>query len=458
MFDAIEKLKEYIGYQSISADSAYKEGMGQTRDFVAKMLGDLGLSVEIVNTDKHPIVMARRTGDPSWPHVVIYGHYDVQPVDPIALWETSPFEATIKGDRIYGRGAADNKGPQMAHIAAVAELLEEYPDLPLRITFLIEGEEEVGSPSLLPLLEERKEELSEADFVLLSDTLSPSAEQVAVTVGLRGIVEMEFELQGPKSDLHSGLHGGAVYNPLQAMAEICASLHTPDNRVNVPGFYDDVTEVEAWEREELKVLGADLEGYAASVGVDALHPISGYTPFEAIRYMPTLEFNGMWGGYQGEGSKTIVPSKASVKITCRLVGNMKPDVVGKQVADAILARVPKGVTAKIKMGHKGVPYLVVPPDRPNTPSGQSEVLANAYRATEKAVTDVFGRKPLFLREGGSIPIIADVKRVTGLDSVMIGLFLPEDNLHAPNESMSLTVLKKGIQVSKRVLKEVAGVV
>lgn len=457
MFDAIEKLKEYIGYQSVSADSAYKEGMEQTRDFVAKMLGDLGLSVEIVNTKKHPVVMARRTGDPSWPHVVIYGHYDVQPVDPIELWETSPFEATIKGDRIYGRGAADNKGPQMAHIAAVAELLEEDPDLPLRITFLIEGEEEIGSPSLLPLLEKRKDELSEADLVLLSDTLSPSADQIAVTVGLRGIVEMELELVGPKSDLHSGLHGGAVYNPLQAMAELCASLHTPDNRVNVPGFYDDVTEVEAWERDELKVLDEKLAGYAASVGVDELHPISGYTPFEAIRYMPTLEFNGLWGGYQGEGSKTIVPSKASVKITCRLVGNQNPDVVGKLVADTILERVPKAMKAKLKVGHKGVPYLVVPPDRANTPAEQSEVLANAYRATEKAVTDVFGKKPLFLREGGSIPIIADVKRVTGLDSLMIGLFLPEDNLHAPNESMSLEVLKKGIQVSKRVLKTVAGV-
>ncbi|MBC2608000.1 M20/M25/M40 family metallo-hydrolase [Pelagicoccus albus] len=457
MFDAIEKLKEYVSYQSVSADSAYKEGMGQTRDFVAKMLGDLGLSVEIVDTQKHPIVMARRTGDPSWPHVVIYGHYDVQPVDPIELWETSPFEATIKGDRIYGRGTADNKGPQMAHIAAVAELLEEHPDVPLRLTFIIEGEEEIGSPSLLPLLVERKEELSEADMVLLSDTLSPTADQIAVTVGLRGIVEMEFELVGPKSDLHSGLHGGAVYNPLQAMAEICASLHTADNRVNISGFYDDVTDVEDWEREELAGLGTNIEAYAASVGVEALHPVTGYTPFEAIRYMPTLEFNGLWGGYTGEGSKTIVPAKATVKITCRLVGNQKPDVIGKLVSEALMKRVPQGLKGKVKLGHTGVPYLVVPPNRPNTPKDQSEILAKAYEATESAVTDVFGKKPLFLREGGSIPIIADVKRVTGLDSVMIGLFLPEDNLHAPNESMSLEVLKKGIQVSKRILKAVAGV-
>ncbi len=457
MFDPLEKLKEYIGLQSVSADSAYRSEMLKTRDFVAGMFREMGLGVEIVDTKGHPIVVARRTGPASWPHVVIYGHYDVQPVDPIELWETEPFVATEKDGRLYGRGAADNKGPQMAHIAAVAELLEEYPELPLRLTFVIEGEEEIGSPNLLPLLEERQEELSEADFVLLSDTLSPSAEQIAVTVGLRGIVEMEFELVGPNSDLHSGLYGGAVYNPLQAMAEVCASLHTPDNRVNVPGFYDDVTEVEDWEREELKRLGSDEEVYKASLGVEALHPHAGYTPFEAIRYLPTLEFNGMWGGYQGEGSKTIVPAKAQAKITCRLVGQMDPAKIGKLVADTIRSRVPAGIRIDFRMGHSGVPYLVVPPDRPNTPQNQPPRLAQAFRATDRAINEVFGRPPLFLREGGSIPIIADVKRVLGLDSVMIGLFLPEDNLHAPNESMVVGVLKKGTEVSKRILKEISGI-
>ncbi|MDQ8205064.1 dipeptidase [Pelagicoccus sp. SDUM812003] len=457
MFDPVEKLKEYIACRSVSADSAFKEDMLKTRDFVADMFSGMGLSVEIVNTNKHPVVLAKREGDPEWPHVVIYGHYDVQPVDPIELWETQPFEAIVKGDRIYGRGAADNKGPQMAHVAAVGQLLEEHPDLPLRITFLIEGEEEIGSPSLLPLLVERKEIFSEADFVLLSDTLSPSPEQIAVTVGLRGIVELEFELTGPKSDLHSGLHGGAVYNPLQAISELCASLHTAENRVNIDGFYDDVTEVEQWERDELAALGFDEEQYKRTLKVDSLHPLDGYTAQEAIRYLPTLEFNGLWGGYQGEGSKTIVPSKASCKITCRLVGNQKPDVVGKLVAEAIKQRAPKGFQLKFRMGHAGVPYQVVPPDRPNTPSDQPELLAKAFRATEKAIEKSFGKRPLFLREGGSIPIIADVKRVTGLDSVMIGLFLPEDNLHAPNESMNLDVLKKGIQASKEILKEVAGV-
>ena len=456
MFDPVEKLKEYIRYPSVSTDSSFKEGMDRTRDFVAGLLGDMGLSVEVVDTDLHPIILAKREGDPSWPHVVIYGHYDVQPADPLDLWESDPFKPVEKEGRLYGRGAADNKGPQMAHIAAVAQLLEEDPDLPLRITFLIEGEEEIGSPSLLPFLEERKDELSEADFVLLSDTLSPRADQIAVTVGLRGIVALEVEFTGPKGDLHSGLHGGAVYNPVQALCEVCSSLHLADNTVNVPGFYDAVTSVEEWEREELSKLGADEVDYKEFLGVNALHPKLGYTPFEAIRYLPTLEFNGIGGGYQGEGSKTIVPSKAFTKITCRLVANQDPDEIGELVKNTILERVPKGIIANIEIGHQGVPYLVVPPGKPNTPADQSPVLAGAFAATGEAIEHTFGSKPLFLREGGSIPIIADIKRVLGLDSIMIGLFLPEDNLHAPNESLNLSVLNNGIQASKEILKKVAG--
>ena len=455
MFDPIEKLKEHLRHASVSTDSAFKEGMEGSRDFLHGLFSEMGLSVEIVDTELHPIIVAKRGGEASWPHVIIYGHYDVQPADPIELWESDPFEPIERDGRLYARGAADNKGPQMAHIAAVAQLLEERPDLPLRITFLIEGEEEIGSPSLLPFLEARKEELSEADLVLLSDTLSPSADQLVVTVGLRGIVALEVEFEGPKSDLHSGLHGGAVYNPLQALCEVCASLHDSENRVTVPGFYDDVASVEDWEREELSALGADEGAYKDFLGIDALHPHPDCNAFEAIRYLPTLEFNGMGGGYQGEGSKTIVPSKAMAKITCRLVGNQDPFKVGALVKEAILARVPAGIKATVEMGHEGAPYWVVPPGRPNTPSDQPERLAKAFEATKRAITETFDKPPLFLREGGSIPIIADIKKTLGLDSVMIGLFLPEDNLHAPNESMNLSVLKKGIQVSKKVLESLA---
>ena len=457
MFDPIEKLKEYIRCQSVSTDSNFKQGMADARDVTVGMFEGMGLSVEVVDTPLHPIVVAKRVGDMAWPHIIIYGHYDVQPADPLELWETEPFEPTIKGNRIYGRGTADNKGPQLAHITAVGQLLEEYPDFPLRITFIVEGEEEIGSPNLLPYLEANKDELSEADLVFLSDTLSASEEQIVVTVGLRGIVALEIELEGPKGDLHSGLHGGAVYNTAQALCEVCASLHLPDNKVNVPGFYDDVLSVEEWERDELKALGANEEAYKELVGMDSFHTHPGYTPFEATRYLPTLEFNGMWSGYQGEGSKTIVPSKAYAKITCRLVASQDPLKIGALVRDTILERIPKGIKAKVDFGHEGVPYLVVPPDRPNTPVDQPELLAKCFRATDDAIGDVFGKRPLFLREGGSIPIIADIKRVLGLDSVMIGLFLPQDNLHAPNESMNLDVLEKGIRASKQVLKTMAGI-
>ena len=456
MFDPIEKLKEHLRHASVSTDSQFKEGMAASQNFLTGLFSEMGLSVEVVDTDLHPIVLAKREGDLSWPHILIYGHYDVQPADPIELWNSDPFEPVERDGRIYARGAADNKGPQMAHIAAVAELLEENPDLPLRISFLFEGEEEIGSPSLLPFLESRKGELSQADLVLLSDTLSPSADQLVVTVGLRGIVVMDVEFTGPNSDLHSGLHGGTVYNPVQALCEVCASLHDSDNRVTVPGFYDGVTEVEEWEREELAQLGSDEEAYKQFVGVKALHSLSGYTAQESVRYLPTLEFNGIGGGYQGEGSKTIVPSRAMTKISCRLVGNQDPKKVGDLVRQAILDRTPEGIMAKIDMGHQGAPYLVVPPGKPNSPDNAPVLLTKAFEAAKVAISEEFPKSALFLREGGSIPIIADIKTTLGLDSVMIGLFLPEDNLHAPNESMNIDVLKKGIRVSKSILRSLAG--
>ena len=455
MFDPIEKLKEHLRFPSVSTDSNFKEGMDGSRRFLESLFADMGLSVEVVNTPMHPIVLARREGNPEWPHVLIYGHYDVQPADPLEEWRSDPFDPVVKDGRLFARGAADNKGPQMAHIAAVAQALEEDPELPLRITFLIEGEEEIGSPSLKPFLESRKDSLSDVDLVLLSDTLSPTEEQIVVTVGLRGIAVLDVQVQGPSADLHSGLHGGAVYNPVQALCEICASLHDENNRVTVDGFYEGVTDVEDWERDELAKLGADEEAYKKTLGVGALHPIEGYTPFEATRYLPTLEFNGIGGGYQGEGSKTIVPSKAMTKISCRLVGNQDPKVIGERVKQAVLDRAPPGVSINVEMGHEGAPYLVTPPGRPNSPADMPGRLVYAFEATTKAIDESFGCSPLFLREGGSIPIIADFKSILGLDSVMIGLFLPEDNLHAPNESMNLDVLNRGIDASKKILFSIA---
>lgn len=452
MFDPVEKLKQFIRCPSISTDSKSGEGMRAAQKFVAELLGSMGFKVEVVKADVHPIILASRGGDPSWPHVVIYGHYDVQPADPLGLWKTPPFEPTIIGSRIYGRGAADNKGPLMANISAVGLLLEENPRIPLRITFLIEGEEEMGSPSFPGFLATHADRLREADFVYLSDTALPNENQVVITCGLRGLALLDLHVTGARVDLHSGLHGGVLLNPIQALAEICATLHTPDGRVNVPGFYDGVRGVEPWERAELAKLEGDGKAYMDFLGIDAFHTPPGFSPFEAVRFQPTLEFNGIGGGYQGEGTKTVIPSKAFAKISCRLVPDQEPKRIKALVMDAIRSRAPRGVKIEFVDQHQGDPYVVVPPGRPNTPKDQSPVLARAFRATESAVTQVWGRPPLFLREGGSVPIISDIKRTVGLDSVMLGLFLPEDNLHAPNEGFSLDVMKKGVETAKRILK------
>jgi len=451
MFDPVEKLKEWIRFPSVSTDPKFKEGMVGAQVFVSNLLASMGFTVETVKTDLHPIVLASRGGDPSWPHVVMYGHYDVQPADPVALWRTPPFEPTIIGDRIHGRGAADNKGPLMTNIAAVARLLEENPRIPLRITFLVEGEEEMGSPSFPGFLRTHADRLREADFVYLSDTVLPSKDQVVITCGLRGLALLDVHVTGPKGDLHSGLHGGVLRNPIQALAEIISTLHTPEGSVNIPGFYDGVLDVEQWEKDELKKLGGDGKAYMDFLGIDAFYTTPGFTPFEAVRFQPTLEFNGIGGGYQGEGTKTVIPSKAFAKLSCRLVSNQEPERIKTLVRDAIRARAPKGVKIEFVDQHKGDPYVVVPPGKPNTPKNQSPVLARAFRSADAAVTSVWGRPPLYLREGGSVPIIADIKKATGLDSVMLGLFLPEDNLHAPNESFSLDVMRKGVETAKRIL-------
>lgn len=456
MFDPVEKLKEFIRFPSVSTDSRHKEGMRGAQEFVAGLLGDMGFAVEVIPTQLHPLIFAQRGGDPAWPHVIIYGHYDVQPADPLELWKTPPFEGTVIGQRIYGRGSADNKGPLLTNIAAVAQLLEENPRLPLRITFLIEGEEEMGSPSFPEFLRQNQDRLKQADFVYLSDTALPRPDQVVITCGLRGLTLFDLHVTGARMDLHSGLHGGVLRNPIQALAEIIATLHDADGRVNVPGFYDDVLDVHPWEREQLKQLGFDDKAYAEFLGIDTFYTPKGFSPAEAIRFQPTLEFNGVGGGYQGEGSKTVIPSKAFVKISCRLVPNQKPDTIKRRVVQAIRDRAPKGIKIDIVDQHQGDPYVVVPPGRSNTPKDQSPVLARAFAATERAVTAVFGKPPVYLREGGSVPIIADIKRVTGLDSIMVGLFLPEDNLHAPNEGFSLEVMRNGIAATRRMLADLAG--
>ncbi len=454
MFDPIKVIQEYLRFPSVSTDPDYKEGMEGARSYMSSLLESIGCSVEVIKTPLHPIILATLNDGNEWPHVIIYGHYDVQPADPFDLWSSPPFEPEIRGNRIYARGAADNKGPLLILISAVARLLEKHEQLPLRITFLIEGEEETGSPSFGDFLKHYKDRL-EGDFLLLSDTGCISPEQIVITTGLRGVVGIEFEVTGAQSDLHSGFYGGAVLNPIQVVSEICASLHNQDGTINIEGFYNDVREVPNWEIEELKGIESSEDDFAKLLGVKQFYTSGGYSPFEAVRFCPTLEFNGIGGGYQGEGNKTIIPSKAFAKITSRLVADQNPEEITRLISDAIKERCPPHVSLEVKEGHGGSPYLVVPPDRPNSPSDQSPVLTQAFRAADSAISDVFGKPPLYLREGGSIPIIADLKNETGLDSLMLGFVTPSDSIHAPNESFNLDLMGKAIDATERILASIA---
>jgi len=453
--DPEKLLMDYVRFPSVSTDPAFKAGLDGAREFACGVLAGLGFRVEVVPTALHPIILAERGGDPNWPHVIIYGHYDVQPPDPLDKWTTPAFEPVVRGRRLYARGAADNKGPQAVQFGALARVLGENPDLPLRITFLIEGEEEIGSPSFPEFLKKYRDRLREANLVILSDTGSPSPEQIVITTGLRGLTGLEVTVTGPRTDLHSGIHGGALLNPIQAVCELCAGLHAPDGRVNIPGFYDDVREPAQWERDELAKYPRTLENYKEFLGVTNFYTAPGYSALEAVRFGPTLDFNGIGGGYQGEGSKTVIPSKAFAKITMRLVPDQKAEVIRDLLEKTLRHRCPSGVTLEFGVKEGGSPYAVVPPGRPNTPGDQSPVLARAFASADAAITECFGRKPLYLREGGSVPIIGQIKQSTGLDSLMIGLFTPEDNLHAPDESFSLDILEKGVATYAKLLKGLA---
>ncbi len=457
MLDPIEALKNYIRFPSVSTDPAYADGMTGARDYATGLLQELGFTVEVVETALHPILLAERLGDPAWPHIAIYGHYDVQPADPFELWTSEPFEPEVREGRIYGRGTADNKGPTIVHMSALARVLAKHPDLPLNITYVIEGEEEIGSPSMPKFFDSYAERLSKADFILVSDTGSPNAEQLVITTALRGLVDLEIKVRGPKSDLHSGIHGGAVYNPLQALMEICAGLHNPDGSVNVPGFYDDVLPVLDWERAELARYPETVESYKAMLDVPAFYPANGLSPLEAVRFGPTLEFNGIGGGYQGEGSKTVIASEAFAKVTCRLVANQDPHKAQNQVVAAIEALCPAGVTLKVRRGPVAEAYLAVPPERPNTPVNQPEALARAFKSADRAIEQCFGNAPIYLREGGSIPVIADFNKRAGLDALMIGLFTPIDNLHAPDEGFDLKLMENAITAFEQIFCDIAGV-
>ena len=449
----VDALRQYVRFPSVSADQSFADGITGARDFACSRLEELGFAVDLVPTPINPIILATR-GDPSWPRLVIYGHYDVQPPDPLDLWTSEPFDPMERDGRIFGRGAADNKGPQIVHMAALARVLRDNPDYPIHITYLIEGEEEIGSPSFRGFLEEHQDRLK-GDLLLVSDTGSPGPDQLVVTTGLRGLTALEVKIFGPKQDLHSGVHGGALLNPLQALMHICSSLHDEEGRVTVPGFYDAVRPPEDWERSELSKLPITENAYSHFLGVSKLFSPPGYSALEGIRFCPTLEFNGVGGGYQGEGSKTVIPAEAFAKITCRLVPDQKSEDIAKKVKLAILNACPAEVRVEVEVKGGGDPYVVIPPGKPGSTGQESELMKKAFDVAEHCIAENFGTSPIFLREGGSIPIIQDLKEVAGLDSLMIGLFTNEDNLHAPDESFHLGIMNNAIDAFEAFFKRLA---
>ena len=427
----LDELFELLKFPSISADPQYKNDVRDAANFVAEQLKKAGAdNVEVCETPGHPIVYGEKIIDSNLPTILVYGHYDVQPADPLELWNTPPFEPTLKDGKIYARGAADDKGQFYMHVKAF-EYMASNNELHCNVKFMIEGEEEVGSEHLGLFLKDNVERLK-ADVIVISDTSMISLEDPSIETGLRGLSYVEVEVTGPNRDLHSGVYGGAVANPINVLSKMIASLHDENNRITIPGFYDKVAELTQQQRESLNQAPFDLEAYKKDLGVGELQGEAGYTPIEHTGIRPTLDVNGIWGGYIGEGAKTVLPSKAYAKISMRLVPNQTSDEITELFQKHFESIAPKSVQVLVKPHHGGEP-VVTPTD------------GIAYQAAEKAVEDTFGKKPIPTRGGGSIPIVALFDEVLGLKSVLLGFGLDSDNLHSPNEKYEVANYLKGIE-------------
>ena len=435
----IQELCDYVRFPSVSAQSEHKQDMIRAAEWLANRARAAGLEARLEPTPGNPVVMASSGRREGRPHYVVYGHYDVQPPDPFDLWKTPPFEPTIRDGEIFARGVSDNKGQHLAHLYAIEAYLKTNTELPADVTFLVEGEEEVGSNNLAAFLKSHREELACEAFVI-SDTGMPSLKQPALTYALRGLTAFEIKITGPNRDLHSGIFGGTVENPAMALCQLLAQLRDKKGRVNIPGFYNDVMPLTKLERAELARLPYKESDFKKFLGVRELAGEAGYTPNERRSARPTLEINGLTSGYQGAGSKTIVPSWASVKITCRLVPNQSPKKIFKLVAAHLKKICPPTVKIEIAEGHGGDPYLVDP---------TSPIAKAGLRALEKA----FAAKPMLLREGGSIPILNDIKKIIGVDTLLLGLALPEDNAHSPNEKFDIESFTRGMQMAAHLWQE-----
>ena len=427
----IEELFELLRIPSISAQSEHKPDMQRCAEWLAAALVKAGADhAEVMPTDGNPVVFAEKIINPKAKTVLVYGHYDVMPVDPCEEWHTDPFEPVIKDGRIWGRGADDDKGQSFMHIKAF-EAMCATGSLPCNVKFMLEGEEEIGSQSLYRFCADNRKMLK-ADIILVSDTSMISMQTPSITCGLRGLTYMEVEVTGPDKDLHSGLFGGAVANPANVLARLVASLVDENGRVAIPGFYDDVRELTTAERRAFNKAPFSLRDYKRSLSIGDVEGEAGYNTMERTGIRPSLDVNGIWGGYTEEGTKTVIPSKASAKISMRLVPNQDFRKIARLFEKHFKAIAPKSVKVKVSFLHGGMPY-VAPIDMP------------AYKAAEKAILDTFGKRPLPFYSGGSIPIISAFEQTLGIKSLLIGFGLAEDAIHSPNESYGLAQFRKGME-------------
>jgi acetylornithine deacetylase/succinyl-diaminopimelate desuccinylase-like protein len=436
----LRELSEFLSIPSVSTNPANIPDMKRCADWVGDHMKGIGLNnVQIFPTPGHPIVYGEWLGAPGKPTVLVYGHYDVQPVEPLDLWESPPFQATIRGENLYARGSADDKGQVYIHLKSLEAFLRNGNALPVNVKLLIEGEEEIGSEHLEEFVQAHTE-LLKADIVLISDSSMFAKGVPSICYGLRGLAYLQVDLIGPSKDLHSGSFGGSVHNPIQVLAEIIAQLHDRNGRVTIPGFYRNVLPLTKKERAAYRKLPFSDKKYAKELGLKQLYGEKGFTTLERVWARPTLECNGIWGGFTGEGAKTVLPSKASAKISMRLVPNQKAGSIAKLFEKHIKRIAPKTVSVTVRNLHGGEPAMT-PIDSPGVKA--------AVAALEKG----FGKKPLYQREGGSIPIVVQFKQLLGIDTVLLGFGLPDENAHAPNEFLNLHNFYNGIKTSAHFFNE-----
>jgi acetylornithine deacetylase/succinyl-diaminopimelate desuccinylase-like protein len=437
----LSELLEFLRYPSISTDPAYAGSVAECAQWLYKKFLSMGLSATVHPTAGHPVVVARNAHRAGLRTVLIYGHYDVQPVDPLDLWTTPPFEPRIENEIIFARGATDNKGQILSHIQGVAEMLRREGELPVNLIFLVEGEEEIGSRNLGKFLQDNREALH-CDVIAVSDTGMIGPGIPTLTYGLRGIACLEIKVTGPAMDLHSGIYGGAVANPITVLARMLATLHDENGHVAVDGFYDEVNSLEPWEKEVWAKLPMNDAELIKLTGVPELTGEAEFTALERIWSRPTAELNGIGGGYQGEGSKTVIPREAFAKLSFRLVPDQNPQTILNRVKTHFEKVAPRGVRVEITLGHSGAPYLMNP--------GSSHGMA-----ARRALQTVFGSDVALIREGGAIPIVNTFREMLGAETLLLGLALPDCRAHSPNENFPVENYRAGIRLNQALLRELA---